>query len=481
MVRVRLAPSPTGNLHIGTARAALFNWFLARNKKGKFILRIEDTDKERSKKEYEENILSGLRWLGLNWDEGIGVGGEHAPYRQSERVEIYKKYLEKLLKEGKAFYCYHAKEELREEQLDQRELGDPFRHICSQEPVMEAELADVPAPQNDNYVIRLRRSDKKIKIKDNIRGEVEFDASLLGDIMLAKNINEALYNFTVVIDDYEMEINYILRGEDHLPNTPKQILIQEALRFPRPEYAHMPLILGADRSKMSKRHGATSINEYKENGYLPEAMVNFLALLGWNPGGEEEIFNLEELAKRFSVEKIQSAGAIFNQEKLNWINGKYIRALSEEELIKHCRPYLEQAGLIDKNTPDKLVAGAIGLSKERMERLSDTAKLSEFIFRLPEYEKEMLIWRKMKPEDLPMILQKIKKILEDEPGEKFTKDNLDEILKALAEGVGDTGTIFWPLRVALSGLKASPGPTEIAEVLGKKETLARLDKAINKV
>lgn len=480
-LRVRIAPSPTGYLHIGTARTALFNYLLARKKKGSFILRIEDTDKARSEKKYEDDILNGLRWLGLNWNEGPEKEGVSAPYRQSERSQIYKKYLEKLLKEGKAFYCRHTKEGLLQEKLDQRELGEPFRHVCSDEPVMEEELADIPSPPYKNCVIRLRRSDKKINIKDDIRREVEFDASLLGNITLAKNVNEALYNFTVVIDDYEMGINYVMRGEDHLPNTPKQILIQEALGFPRPEYAHLPLILGPDRSKMSKRHGATGVAEYQRLGYLPEAMVNFLALLGWNPGTEEEIFNLEELADKFSVENIQPSGAIFNPKKLNWINGKYIRKMPEEELVKQCRPYLKEAGLINGSTTEKIIYGAVRLSRERMEKLSDIANLSKFIFSLPEYEKELLVWRKMKKEDLPQILGKIKRILQNEKEEKFIKENLNEVLKALAEGIGDTGSVFWPLRVALSGLKESPGPTEIAEVLGKKETLARLDRAIQKL
>lgn len=477
-LRVRLAPSPTGNLHIGTARTALFNYLFARQKNGKFILRVEDTDKERSEKKYEKDITESLKWLGLDWDEGIDIGGPHAPYRQSERIGIYKKYLEDLLKRGRAFYCYHTKDELQEEKLNQRELGDPFRHICSHEPVMEAELADVPSPQRENYVIRLRRSDKKITIKDNIRGGVEFDASLLGNITLAKNTGEALYNFAVVIDDYEMEINYVLRGEDHLPNTPKQILIQEAFSWPRPEYAHFPLILGSDRSKMSKRHGATAVNEYKKAGYLPEALINFLVLLGWNPGTEQEIFNMEELIKNFSIERIQSSGAVFNEEKLNWINGKYLRAIPAEELAERCRPYLQETGLLDKNTPEKLITGAVKLNRERMEKFSDITALSEFLFRPPVYDKELLIWKKMKPEDLPDVLAKIKKILTDVHDDEFKKDALDHILKGFAEGRGDTGSVFWPLRVALSGLKASPGPTEIAEVLGKEETLARLDAAI---
>lgn len=349
MIRTRIAPSPTGNLHLGTARTALFNYLFACKNEGVFVLRIEDTDLARSDKKYEKDIIDGLKWLGIKWDEGIDIGGNCAPYRQSERFAIYAKYIKKLLDEKKAFYCWHTKEELEKEKEEQTAKKELLRHVCNYK-----SQADHKTQKTADAIIRLNASEKKITFNDLIRGEVKFDTALLGDISIAKSINEPLYNFAVVIDDYEMKISHIIRGEDHISNTPKQILIQEALGFSAPQYAHLPLILGSDRSKLSKRHGAVSINWYREQGYLPEAMVNFMAFMGWSPqsaqGGQDaqnkEIFSMQELISEFSIEKIQKSGAIFNMEKLDWINGQYIRKLSIDKLVDLCIPYLKESGLI---------------------------------------------------------------------------------------------------------------------------------------
>ena len=321
-IRVRIAPSPTGPLHLGTARTALFNYLFAKKNKGKFILRIEDTDIERSDEKYEKDIIENLKWLGLEWDEEI--------YRQSQRTAIYQKYIEKLLDSGQAFWCDHTKEELEKEKKEQMKKKEAPRHICNRK------------GKAKEGIIRFHCPDKKIVFNDLIRGKLEFDGGLLGDISIAKDKNIPLYNFAAAIDDVEMKISHVIRGEDHISNTPKQILIQEALGLTPPQFAHLPLILGQDKSKLSKRHGAVSIGWYKKEGYLPEAMINFMVLLGWNPGTEKEIFSLKKLIKEFSLERVQKGGAIFNLERLNWINGQYIRQMDLDKLTKKCLVYLPQ-------------------------------------------------------------------------------------------------------------------------------------------
>lgn len=346
-VRVRIAPSPTGPLHIGTARTALFNYLFAKKYKGSFILRIEDTDVERSKKEFERDIMENLRWLGIEWDEGPDVGGNFGPYRQSERREIYKKYLTKLLQEGKAYYCFCTKEELEAEKQYLLSIGQP--------PVYSGKCANLPKEKVKEFldqkkpsVIRFKTPIKKVVFEDLIRGKIEIDSALIGDIVIAKDLENPLYNFACVIDDFEMKITHVIRGEDHLSNTPKQILIQEALGFPSPKYAHLPLILGPDRSKLSKRHGATSIAEYKKQGFLPEALVNFIAFLGWHPETERYIYSMAGLIKDFSLERIQKSGAVFNIKRLEFLNGFYIRQKSVDKLTELCLPYLIESGLIEK-------------------------------------------------------------------------------------------------------------------------------------
>ncbi|HBA52285.1 TPA: glutamate--tRNA ligase, partial [Candidatus Azambacteria bacterium] len=342
-VRVRIAPSPTGPLHIGTARTALFNFLFAKKHRGTFILRIEDTDLERSDPKYEKDIVEHLKWLGIAWDEGVEVGGEYAPYRQSERIYTYSKYVQKLLGEGKAFYCFHSKEELGRERQDQLKAKQTPIHLCEHRGLPERKIKDFMA--KGNYVIRFVAPKKKVIFQDLIHGEVEFDTSLFGDFSIAKEIGVPLYNFAAAVDDFEMKISHVIRGEDHISNTPKQILIQEALDFPRPKYAHLPLILNPDRSKLSKRYLETSMGDYRAAGYLPEALVNFMVFLGWSPGTDREIFSLDELVEEFGLEKVQKSGAVFNVEKLDWFNGHYVRQKNLDELAKLCLPYLSaQAG-----------------------------------------------------------------------------------------------------------------------------------------
>lgn len=453
-VRTRMAPAPTGFLHVGTARTALFNWLFARKQKGTFIVRIEDTDKERSKKEYEEDILEGFKWLGLEWDE---------LYRQSERLEMYGSYLERLLKEDKAFWCPHTKEELEAEAAHQRAAKEPPRHRCS---VRDEQ-------QERGELIRLKISlGEKICFNDVVRGEICFESDFLSDISLAKDLQTPLYNFAAVVDDHEMRISHVIRGEDHISNTPKQILIGEALGFTDPVWAHMALTLGKDRSKLSKRHGATALREYRDQGYLPEAMLNYLALLGWNPGDGREVMSKEELVGAFSLERLQKSNAIFDIDKLDWMNGKYIQKLFNEnpdKLLEQSRKFFpDDDKLLTIN--DKLLK-ILEIEKERIKKLSDLKENAAFFFERPEYDANLLRWKGSQDiADVATHLEAAKKMIAED----------SDIMMAYANEHG-RGEVLWPLRVALSGRAASPGPFEIMEVLGKEETRKRIDLALQKL
>ena len=478
-IRTRFAPSPTGLFHIGGARTALFNFLFAKASGGKFILRIEDTDQERSKPEYEKDILESIKWLGLNWDEF---------YRQSERMNLYAGYLNKLIDDGSAFYCFHSKEFLDKEYEEQIKTKKNPAHYCEfrKLPISDA----VHRLDKEGGIIRFKTPpDFEISFTDLIRGKISFNSDTLGgDFSLAKAQSPQqfipLYNFAVVIDDYEMKISHVIRGEEHISNTPKQILIQRDLNLPTPEYAHLPLILALDRSKLSKRHGAASVMEYREMGYLPETLVNFLALLGWNPGSEKEIFTLAELVKKFDLGKVQKGGAIFNTEKLDWLNGHYIRNMPIDELTKKIIPFLKKENLIEKeNYNFEYIEKVMALEKPRLKKLSEIGERSAYFFKIPEYRPELLVWRDMLFKDvnisLKISLETISLIEETD----FNRENLEKILLKEAERAKnkDKGRLLWPLRVAFTGLEKSPGQFEIMEILGKKRTLERIETALKKL
>jgi len=351
-VRTRFAPSPTGLLHIGSARTCLFNFLFSRKHQGRFILRIEDTDKERSKPKYEKDIIDSLKWLGIEWDEGPDIGGDYGPYRQSKRLKIYAKYLKKLLSEKKAYLCFCSQEDLEARRQYLMSIGQApiYNGKCAQ---LSEEEVKKNLAEGKKSVIRFRTPLKKIIFEDLVRGKIEFDTSLIGDFVIAKDLNSPLYNFACTVDDFEMKISHVIRGEDHISNTPKQILLQEALGFPTPKYAHLPLVLALDKTKLSKRHGAVALSDYIKMGYLPEALVNFLAFLGWNPGTEREIYSMASLIKEFSLERVKRGGAVFNIKRLDFLNGFYIRQKPIEELTRRCIPYLIEAGLITKNNETK--------------------------------------------------------------------------------------------------------------------------------
>ena len=477
-VRTRIAPSPTGYLHIGLARTALFNYLFTKKHEGSFVLRVEDTDLERSSLEFEKDIIENLKWLGIDWDEGPDIGGKYGPYRQTQRTDMYKKYIEKLIAEDKAYYCFCSEEELEAQRQYQmsRGLAPKYSGKCAN---LDKETVKKYLSEGKPSVIRFRIIPKKLHFDDLIRGRVEFDTELMGDIVIAKNLETPLYNFAVVIDDFEMKISHVIRGEDHISNTPKQILIQEALGFSQPLYAHLPLILGTDRSKLSKRHGATSVSDFRKQGYLPEALINFMAFLGWNPGDEREIYSMNSLIKEFSLEKVQKAGAVFNIKKLDFLNGFYIRQRSPEKLTELCLPYLIEAGFIIKEKADlEYLKKIISIYQERLKKLSEIVELTDFFFKEKlNYDKNLLRWKEMSDKEIKDSLNKLEKLLSKVKPEDWNKTNLERVLLPESEKIGDRGKLLWPLRVALTGKEASAGPFEIAEILGKEKTIKRIKEA----
>ncbi len=484
-IRVRMAPSPTGFLHIGTARTALSNFLFARKNGGVFMLRIEDTDAERSKTEFEVELIKGLHWLGIEWDEGpdyvngtLISKGSFSPYRQSERQDIYKKYVDQLLAENKAYYCYCTKEELEAQQQVMLASGLPpkYNGHCRSRTEPPANWA--------SRVVRFKTPEIKVSFKDIIRDKVEFDASLIGDMIITRSDGSVLYNLAVVIDDHVMNITHVIRGEDHISNTPKQILFQQALGFSTPMYAHLPLILNPDRTKFSKRKNKASLLDYQKDGYLPEAIINFLALLGWHPSDDREVMNINELISEFDLERVQKAGAVFDKDKLDWLNREHMKAYSNTELAKMAKPFIENkfGGLLP-NSPasdDIFIERLVAVERTRANTLADFAEVGGFFFQLPNYEPRLLIWKEAPMKDVRAVLEKAYDALDELSPDSFTHEPLAAKISTLI-GEGNRGTVLWPLRVAVSGQQSSPDPIDIMEVLGKKESLARVKIAIEKL
>ncbi len=464
-VRVRFAPSPTGPFSLGNARTALFNWLFARHEGGTFLLRIEDTDKERSKKEYEKILLDGLKWLGFEWDE--------EPWRQSERLPVYKKYLERLLEEGKAYYCFCTPEELDAERQALLSQGMPPKYggRCRAIPVAEAK----ERLKKETAVIRFRTPEKEVAFTDMVRGRVAFDLGLIGDIVIAKDLESPLYNFAVVVDDYEMNITHVIRGEDHLSNTPKQIAIAEALGIEPPHYAHLPLILGPDHKKLSKRYLETSLLDYRDQGYLKEAVLNFMVLMGWHPAEDREVLSVEEMLKEFDFKRVAKSGAVFNPEKLDWLNAHYIKNSPPEKLAEAAAPFLPEAWRKD----EAFLAKVLGTERERAKRLSDFKDLAGFFFELPDYEARKLVWRETPAAAILDNLRFTLDVLAKIPP-AAGKETVENYLMTVAEKRG-RGEVLWPLRVALSGQDASPGPADIIAALGPEESVRRIQVAIAKL
>lgn len=441
---VRIAPSPTGNLHIGTARTALYNFLFARKYGGTFILRIEDTDRLRSTKAFEDNIVENLAWLGLTHDTFV---------RQSERTQLYTKALQNLIDNDKA---YISKEERKD------------------------------APGELIEVVRLKNPGSRITFSDTIHGDITFDTTELGDFVIARAIDDPLYHFAVVFDDGEMGITHVIRGEDHISNTPRQILIQDALGYTRPQYAHIPLILAPDRSKLSKRAGATSITEYRDAGYLPSALTNYLALLGWNPGGAQEIFTMNELTNAFDLSRIHKAGAIFDLEKLQWFNHEHLKQVSDTQFLDLVKTHLTVDVTTMPQYTSTRLERALPILRERVRKMSDVDTLARegelaMFFDRPSYDVTLLSFKGETPlAEIRVHLETVIEALSNINDEQFGAETIKASVWDYATEVG-RGAVLWPMRYALSGKEKSPDPFSLAQVLGKIETIDRLRNAIAQI
>ena len=458
-VRTRFAPSPTGDLHIGGARTALFNWLLARHNQGVLILRIEDTDVTRSTQESIQVILDAMIWLGMDWDEG--------PLYQSQRIPLYKEVAERLLKEGKAYRCYCTPEELevKREAALRAGLKPKYDRTCLHQGVS---YPDRP------YAIRFLSPDEgETVVDDLIQGRVEFDNAELDDLIILRSDGLPTYNFSVVVDDMTMEITHVIRGNDHLNNTPRQIQIYQALGYPLPKFGHVPMILGPDKKKLSKRHGAQSVMEYKKMGYLPQAVVNYLVRLGWSHGDQEE-FTREELIEKFSLEAVGRSAAAINPGKLDWLNARYIKKIELEELVQRARPFIEAKGYLITD-PDRL-RKALSSFRERVKTLVEMADLSEFYFCEEIAYDEKAAGKFLNKEAMPMLEQVITSLSKESI---LQKENVHRLIQQLAETRGEPLVkIAQPIRVALTGKTVSPPINEVMEALGKTEVIKRLQRAI---
>ncbi|MEW6063827.1 MAG: glutamate--tRNA ligase [Bacillota bacterium] len=479
-VRVRFAPSPTGPLHIGGARSALFNWLFARNQGGQFLVRIEDTDLERSSRESEQNILNALRWLGIDWDEGIEVGGPNGPYRQTERLEIYRELARKLLETGHAYLCYCSEEELAAEREALMARGELPRYLGRCRNLCAEDKANFEA-EGRKPVLRFKVPENQmITIHDHVRGLVEFDSNGIGDFIIMKSDSIPTYNFAVVADDHAMNITHVVRAEEHLSNTPRQILIYDALGWQKPEFAHISLILGKDRTKMSKRHGATSIEQYQNLGYLPEALVNFLALLGWSPGGEEEIFSLQEIVEQFSLDRVAKNPAVFDIDKLNWLNGHYIRQSPVDRLTQLAVPYLIEAGYLEREPAAEKLAWleqVVAIARNYISYMQEITQHVDIFFldevtAVEEDARDVQTW-----EQMPVVMKAAIELFSEAP--ELTEESVKGLIKAVGKQTGLKGKfIFQPLRVAITGRTHGPELHQIIPVIGKERTIARLEAAM---
>lgn len=464
-VRVRFAPSPTGYLHVGGARTALFNWLYARHNGGTFILRIEDTDRTRSTEEFISAIVDGMRWLGLDWDEG--------PYRQTDRFEIYRMYVHRLLEDGRAYYCYCTPEELeaRRQEAVRSGLSMSYDRRCrdrGDSPGGVAPVVRFKMPIEGTTVVR-----------DVIRGGVSYDNSTLDDLIILRSDGTPTYNFVVVVDDVEMKVTHVIRGDDHLNNTPKQIHIYRALGYEIPVFAHLPMILGSDKTRLSKRHGATSVQAYRDMGYLPEALLNYLVRLGWS-FGDQEIFTKEELIEKFSLESVGKAAAVFNPEKLLWLNAQYLKRLPDVELAERAQPFLASSGVLAGGIAvqkDWLVR-AIGTLKERVKTLADLAGALRIFIGEVEYDENAT--RKFLTVQAVPYLRDLRNGIADL--DALDHDLVEGVFRSVIERHGvKMRDVAQPVRVALTGGTESPGIFDVIEIMGMEKVLDRIDCAIERI
>jgi len=490
MIKTRFAPSPTGFLHVGGLRSALFAYLFAKNNKGEFLLRIEDTDRERFVEGGVENILHSLYWAGINPDEGViqkddlsvDQKGENGPYIQSERLDIYKKYIDQLIEQGNAYYCFCSKEKLDKlrNYQESNKMATGYDGHCRDVDISEAKKR---VEDGEKYVVRMKMpKDGTTNFTDLVRGDVEFKNELIDDQVILKADGYPTYHLAVVVDDHLMGITHVIRGEEWISSTPKHIQLYKAFKWEIPQFAHLSLLVNEKGQKLSKRHGDVSVRDFIDKGYLSQALVNFIAFLGWNPGDEREIFSLDELKKEFTFDKVSKASAVFNLEKLDWYNQQYIREMDIKELTEKCIPYLINEGLITKedvNEKGEWLNQVVALEQQRMAKLSDLPTSVGFIFADSlEYDAELLIWKKSTKEETKKNLELLQEFLNN-----FNDWKLDVLDSKIGEWIKENdltnGEVLWPMRVALSGQKNSPSPYEIASVLGKEKSLKRMNHAIS--
>ncbi len=492
-VRVRFAPSPTGFLHIGGLRTALFTYLVARNQGGAFILRIEDTDQKREVEGAADRLIDILEWTGIRFDEGPHAGGDYGPYIQTQRLHIYKEYADIALNKGFAYRCFCSPERLEEMRRDQqvKKLAPQYDRRCRDLPPDEIARR---MSAGERFVIRQKMPlEGELVVNDTVRGEIRFQTSTLDDHVLVKSDGVPTYQFANVVDDHLMKISHVTRAEEWLPSFPKNVLLYQAFGWELPVFIHYPVILNKGGGKLSKRHGDVMVEDFRDKGYLPEALINFCVLLGWHPKGENEILSLADTEREFDIKGIGASAAIFDTEKLDYFNGYYIRKKPLDDLTRLCVPFLEQAGLLKDTGGDRFeipgtgsvvdfayVRNVISLEQERMKKLSDVPELAAIFFTGDlTYEPEMLIWKKMEKEDARRNLAGARGLLEGIPEAGWSKESIEQAVLGHIQAEGaNVGFFMWPLRVALTGRKASPGAFEVAWALGKEESLRRVDRAI---
>lgn len=479
-VRVRFAPSPTGYLHVGGLRTALYNYLFARKNNGKFILRIEDTDRNRYVEGAVENLISALKWAGLEYDEGPDIGGPFGPYMQSQRLDIYQKYAQELISQGKAYYCFCSPERLealREEQQKQKLPQAKYDKHCLH--LSKSEIA-ANLEKGIPKVIRLNvEPNKKIEFDDVIREHVEFDSNNVDDQVLIKSDGYPTYHLANVVDDHLMQITHVIRGEEWLSSTPKHVLLYDAFGWERPVFAHLPLLLNPDRSKLSKRQGDVAVEDYRDKGYLKEALINFVALLGWNAGDDKEFYYIDELIEKFTLERVNKAGAVFDLQKLNWLNAEHLRKKSDNEILTLLKKELINSEYKDQPVPDEKLVLIIHAMKERVNFVKDFIFSCRYFYEAPKEYEQKAIDKNWK-EDTPQLLMRLKD--EFEKLVNPSKEDFEQALNRVAEELNiGKGKLIHPLRLAVSGQSTGPGMYDLLFILGKDEVIKRIETAINKI
>lgn len=464
-VKTRFPPSPTGYLHIGGLRTALYNYYFAKKHRGIFVLRIEDTDRERYVEGAVEGILKTLEQMNITIDEG--------PYEQSKRLDLYKQHADRLIQDGKAYYCFCSKERLDEvrAQQERAKMQTKYDRTCTH---LSEEEVNAKLSAGENHVIRMRIPEGETAVRDLIRGTVTIKHEEIDDQVLVKSDGFPTYHLAVVVDDHDMGITHVIRGEEWLTSTPKHILLYEAFGWDLPSFAHLPLILNPDKSKLSKRQGDVAVEDYLEKGYLPEALENFVSLLGYNPKGDQELYSRKEFIELFALEKVNKAGAVFNTEKLDWMNGEYISGMDDQTLLDRLKPFLTSGEGIEDNALLKIIA----IEKARLTRLTDLSEKLSMYTKAPQASADMLTWKKADREDAMKQLTGAKEFLTAQD-DWSSVDILENAIKGyITNNELQNGNVLWPLRVALSGAEKSPSPFELAWVFGKDETLSRIDAAL---